>query len=75
MVTLNFTFCLFVGTLTITFDKEKCAAQVLIGAVFHHDGVPENSPLAVMGHFPYLMGRFPSLMGGPPQYRNNFRLE
>ena len=30
------------------------------GAVFHHGGVPENCPLALMGRFPSLMGRLPS---------------
>ena len=33
------------------------------GAVFHHDEVPENSLLVLMGLFPSLMGRFPTLMG------------
>ena len=28
------------------------------GAVFQHGGVPENSPLSLMGRFPSLMGRF-----------------
>ena len=31
------------------------------GAVFHLGGVPENSPLALMGRFPSLMGHFPTL--------------
>ena len=33
------------------------------GAVFHHGGATENSPLTLMGRFPSLMGRFPTLMG------------
>ena len=33
------------------------------GAVFHHGGVPENCPKALMGRFPSLMGRLPTLMG------------
>ena len=33
------------------------------GAVFHHGGVPGNSPLALMGRFPSLMGRFLTSMG------------
>ena len=36
------------------------------GTVFHHGGVPENSPLTLMGCFPSLMGRFPTLMGRFP---------
>ena len=36
------------------------------GAVFHHGGVPENCPLALVGRFPSLMGRFPPLMGRFP---------
>ena len=36
------------------------------GAVFRHGGVPENSPLTLMGRFPSLMGRFPTLMGRFP---------
>ena len=36
------------------------------GAVFHHDGVPENCPLVLMGRFHSWMGRFPSLMGVSP---------
>ena len=37
------------------------------GAVFHHGGVPENSPLVLMGRFPTLMGRFLTLMGRFPE--------
>ena len=33
------------------------------GAIFHHGGVPEKCPLALMGRFRSLMGRFPTLMG------------
>ena len=33
------------------------------GAGFHHGGVPENCPLALMGRSPSLVGRFPTLMG------------
>ena len=33
------------------------------GAAFRHDEVPGNSPLALMGRFPFLMGRFLTLMG------------
>ena len=33
------------------------------GAVFHHCGVLENSPLALMGRFSSLMSRFPTLIG------------
>ena len=40
------------------------------GAVFHNGGVPENSPLASMGHFPSLMGRFPTFMGHFPECLN-----
>ena len=40
------------------------------GAVFQHGGVPENSPLALMGRFPSLMGRFPILMGRFPECLN-----
>ena len=40
------------------------------GAVFHHGGVPENSPLTLMGRFPSLMGRFPTLMGRFPECLN-----
>ena len=40
------------------------------GAVFHHGGVPENCPLALMGRFPSLMGRFPPLMGRFPECLN-----
>ena len=36
---------------------------LLRGATFHHGGMPQNSPLALMGRFPSLMGRFPTLMG------------
>ena len=36
------------------------------GTVFQHGGVPENSPVALMGRFPPLMGRFPTLMGRFP---------
>ena len=32
-----------------------------------HGGVPENSPLTLMGRFPSLMGRFPILMGRFPE--------
>ena len=35
-------------------------------AVFHHGGLPENSPLALMGRFLSLMARFPTLMGVSP---------
>ena len=35
------------------------------GAVFHHGGVPENSPLRLMGRFPSLMRRFPEWLNGP----------
>ena len=34
------------------------------GAVFHHGGVPENSPLALMVRFPSLMGRSPNALMG-----------
>ena len=40
------------------------------GTVFHHDGVPENCPLALMGRFPSLMGRFATLMGRLPECLN-----
>ena len=40
------------------------------GAVFDHGRLPENCPLAFMGHFPSLMGRFPSLMGHFPEGLN-----
>ena len=40
------------------------------GAVFDHGGVPENSPLALMGRFASLMGRFPALMGRFPECLN-----
>ena len=40
------------------------------GAVFRHSGVPENSPLSLMGRFPSLMGRFPTLMGRFPECLN-----
>ena len=40
------------------------------GAVFHHGGVRENSPLALMGRSPSLMGRFPILMGRFPECLN-----
>ena len=40
------------------------------GAVFHHGGVPENCPLALVGRFPSLMGRFPTLMGRFPECLN-----
>ena len=40
------------------------------GAVFHHGGVPENCPLALMGRFQSLMGRFPTLMGRLPECPN-----
>ena len=40
------------------------------GAVFHHDGVPENCPLASMGRCPSLMGRFATLMGRFPECLN-----
>ena len=40
------------------------------GAVFHHGGVPENCPLALMGRFPSLMGRFLTLMGRFPECLN-----
>ena len=36
------------------------------GAVFHHDGVPENRPLTLMRPLPSWMGRFPTLMGRCP---------
>ena len=35
------------------------------GAVFHHGGVPENCPLALMGRFP----SFPTLIGNVPSVR------
>ena len=38
------------------------------GAVFHRGGVPENSPLTLMGRFPFLMGRFLTLMGRFPVF-------
>ena len=37
------------------------------GAVFHHGGVRENRPIALMGRFPSLMGRFSDLSGAFPQ--------
>ena len=40
------------------------------GAVFHYGGVPENSPLVLMGRFPSLIGRFPTLMGRRPEFFN-----
>ena len=40
------------------------------GAVFHHGGVPENSPVTLMGRFPSLMGRFPAFMGRFPECLN-----
>ena len=40
------------------------------GAVFHHGGVPENSPLTLTGRFPTLMGRFPTLVGRFPECLN-----
>ena len=40
------------------------------GAVFRHSGVPENSPLSLMGRFPSLMGRFLTLMGRFPECLN-----
>ena len=41
------------------------------GAVFHHGGVPENCPLALMGRFPFLMGGpFPTSMGRFPECLN-----
>ena len=41
------------------------------GAVFHHGGVHENCPLAlIMGRFPSLMGRFPTFMGRFPEGLN-----
>ena len=35
------------------------------GSVFHHVGVPKNSPLALMGRYPTLMGRFLKCLIGP----------
>ena len=43
---------------------------LLTGAVFHHGGVPENCPLALLGRFPSLTGRFPTLMGRFPECLN-----
>ena len=40
------------------------------GAVFRHSGVPENSPVSLMGRFPSLMGRFATLMGRFPECLN-----
>ena len=40
------------------------------GAVFHHGGVSENCPLALMGRFHSLMGRFLTLMGRFPERPN-----
>ena len=40
------------------------------GAVFHHGGVPENCPLALMGRFPSSMGPFLTLMGRFPECLN-----
>ena len=40
------------------------------GAVFQYGGVPENSPLTLMGRFPSLMGRFRTLMGRFPECLN-----
>ena len=40
------------------------------GAVFRHSGVPENSPLSLMGRFASLMGRFATLMGRFPECLN-----
>ena len=38
------------------------------GTVFHHGGVPENCPLALMGRLLSLMGCFPILMGRFPEF-------
>ena len=43
---------------------------LLRGAVFHHGGVPENSPLALLGRFLSSMGRFPTLLGCFPTCLN-----
>ena len=45
--------------------------SLLKGAVFHHGGVPENCPLALMGRFLSLMGRFLTLMGRLPECLNS----
>ena len=52
------------------FPKKFCFIDLLMdlfrGAVYDHGGVPENSPLALMGRFASLMGRFLTLMGRLP---------
>ena len=50
--------------------KEDQGMGLFRGAVFHHGGVPENCPLALMGRFHSLMGRFPTLMGRCPECLN-----
>ena len=52
-----------------TSDLQFCI-ELFRGAVFHHSGVPENYPLALMGRFPSLMGRFLTLMGRFPECLN-----
>ena len=52
---------------------QKCIDLVMglfRGAVFHHGGVPENCPLALMGRFPSLMGRLTTLTGRFPECLN-----
>ena len=46
------------------------ALLILKGVVFHHGGVPENCPLALMGRFRSLVDRFPTLMGRFPECLN-----
>ena len=59
----------------IATTQSRKIIDLLVGlfrwAVFDNGGVPENSPLALMGRFASLMGRFfPTLMGRVPECLN-----
>ena len=59
-------FPCFWGAFFLSFARPLKVNGPFRGAVFHHDGVPENSPLALRGRFPSLMGRFLTFMGRSP---------